>query len=98
MGSTSMRSPWTTGGLQKEGTATMTTDRKHMAMVATVIDTKWSFLVGGKIVGGAQTDVLGPRVDDTGLSTTRAGLPHDTGAEIAAGTNAAITVLKYISL
>lgn len=81
-----MRSPWTTGGLQKEGIATMTTGRRAMATVAIVISIKWNFLERGRTAGGAQTGAAGQRVDGTGLSTTEAGLPPDTGAEIVAGT------------
>lgn len=84
-----MRSQWTTGGLQKEGIATMTTGRRDTATVAMVKSIKWISLATGRIVGGVQTGAAGRRVDVTGLSTTEAGLPPDTGAGNVAGTEIA---------
>lgn len=80
-----MTSQWTTGGLQRERTATMTTGRRATATLATVIGIKWNFLARGRTAGGVQTGAAGRRVDGTGLSTTEAGLPPDTGAGIVAG-------------
>lgn len=81
-----MRSPWTTGGLQKEGIATMTTGKRDMATVTMVISKKWNFLETGRTAEGVQTGTAGQRADVTGLSTTEAGHLPDTGAGIAAGT------------
>lgn len=79
-----MRSPWTTGGLQREGTAMMTTGRRAMATLAMVIGIKRNFLERGRTAGGVQTGAAGRRVDGTGLSTTEAGLLLDTGVGIVA--------------
>lgn len=96
-GSTSMRNPWTTGGLQKGGIAMMTTGRRATPMVATVKGIKWSFLERGRTAAGVQTGVTGQR-GGTGPNMIEAGLPPDTGAGIAAGTQTAAIILIEMNL
>ncbi|KAI3355462.1 hypothetical protein L3Q82_018297, partial [Scortum barcoo] len=60
-GSTSTRSPWTTGGPRREGTGTTTTGRRATDTVAIAISIKWNFLETGRTAGGARTGVAGRR-------------------------------------
>ncbi len=81
-----MRSPWTAGGLLKGAIDTMSTGRRAMATLVMVISIKWNFPERGRTVGEVLTGVAGQRVDGTGLNTTGAELPLDTGVGIVAGT------------
>lgn len=68
-----------------------------MAMEATATGTNWNFLERGRTAGEVQTGAAGKRVGGIGLNTTEAGLPPDTGAGIAAGTQTALCQMKSIS-
>lgn len=80
-----MRSPWTAEGLLRGGTATMSTGRRATATLAMATSIKWNILERGRTVGGVRTGAAGRRGDGTGLNTTEAELPPDTGAGIVAG-------------